>query len=78
LIHGLTAVAIPYRAFGSLLSSYFVDSAQGQIACSAEGAAFNSHGRQAVGYMSKQIEARRADIFIGNIKSMPHLRRWLF
>jgi hypothetical protein len=33
-----------------------------------KGAAFNSHGREAVGPVSKQIEARRADIFIGDFK----------
>jgi hypothetical protein len=33
-----------------------------------KGAAFNSHGREAVGHVSKQIEARRADIFIGDSK----------
>jgi hypothetical protein len=57
--------------FGSLSlweRNDILNSAQGNIACSAEGAAFNSRGREAVGHMSKQIEARRADIFIGNVK----------
>jgi hypothetical protein len=33
-----------------------------------KGAVFNSHGREAVGHVSMQIEARRADIFIGDFK----------
>jgi hypothetical protein len=33
-----------------------------------KGVEFNRHGRKAVGHVSKQIEARRADIFIGDFK----------
>jgi hypothetical protein len=36
---------------------------------SAEGAAFNSHGREAVGHVAQQIEAQRADILVGNLNS---------